>query len=317
MCTAPSFSTLHDDIQVSSHLNLAVAHLLPKSTPLTPEFPTLNPTTNVLPAGTASTAHAILTPNSCYTYDLDSFVRHNRHIYVPSHSNLQLRILQYKHDHLISGHFGITNTTKAVLIEYYWPSIHAFVKSYCISCIICKHSKAPWHKPYGFLKPLPALPCPWDSIFMDFIEQLPLSGGFTTILIIVDHLSKQGIFIPTVNTIDSKELALLFIMHVYSKHGVLNHTTSDHGTEFVSRFLCALGEALNMHLHFMSGYHPQGDGQTEQTNQTLEQYLCMYCNYHQSNWSTLLPLAEFTYNNTLSTTTGMTPLFANKVTTPT
>src|SRR5882724_261641 len=67
-----------------------------------------------------------------------------------------------------------------------------------------------------------------------------------------------------------------------------------------------------MKLHFTSGYHPKGDGQTERTNQTLEQYLRVYCNYQQDNWFELLPLAEFTYNNTLSATTGITPFFANK-----
>src|SRR5467141_2250493 len=67
-----------------------------------------------------------------------------------------------------------------------------------------------------------------------------------------------------------------------------------------------------MKLHFTSGYHPEGDGQTERMNQTLEQYLRVYCNYQQDNWSELLPLAEFTYNNTPSATTGITPFFANK-----
>src|SRR5882672_2911055 len=67
-----------------------------------------------------------------------------------------------------------------------------------------------------------------------------------------------------------------------------------------------------MKLHFTSGYHPEGDGQTEQTNQTLEQYLRVYCNYQQDNWSELLPLAEFAYNNTPSATTSITPFFANK-----
>ena len=67
-----------------------------------------------------------------------------------------------------------------------------------------------------------------------------------------------------------------------------------------------------MKLHFTSGYHPEGDGQTERTNQTLEQYLRVYCNYQQDNWSELLPLAEFAYNNSPSTTTGVTPFFANK-----
>src|SRR6266481_6639185 len=70
--------------------------------------------------------------------------------------------------------------------------------------------------------------------------------------------------------------------------------------------------ALNMKLHFTSAYHPEGDGQTEHTNQTLEQYLLVYCNYQQDNWSSLLPLTEFAYNNTPSATTRITPFFANK-----
>jgi len=67
-----------------------------------------------------------------------------------------------------------------------------------------------------------------------------------------------------------------------------------------------------MHLHFTSGYHPKGDGQTEHMNQTLEQYLYVYCNYQQDNWSELLLLVEFAYNNALSATTGVSPFFANK-----
>jgi hypothetical protein len=67
-----------------------------------------------------------------------------------------------------------------------------------------------------------------------------------------------------------------------------------------------------MCLHFTSGYHPKANGQAKCTNQTLEQYLCMYCNYRQDDWSTLLPLVEFAYNNTLNVWTGVTPFFTNK-----
>ena len=147
---------------------------------------------------------------------------------------------------------------------------------------------------------------------MDFIEQLPSSSGFTAILVIIDRLSKQSIFIPTHDTITSQELAKLFLLHVFSKHGVLAHVTSDRGTEFMSHFFQSLRKALNMHLHFTSGYHPEGDGQTERTNQTLKQYLRSYCNYQQDNWSELLPLAEFVYNNAPSATTGVSPFFVNK-----
>ena len=65
--------------------------------------------------------------------------------------------------------------------------------------------------------------------------------------------------------------------------GVLGPVTSKCGSEFVSRFFCSLGKALSMKLYFTSGYHPEGDGQTERVNQTLEQYLQAYCNYQQDN----------------------------------
>ena len=80
----------------------------------------------------------------------------------------------------------------------------------------------------------------------------------------------------------------------------------------MSSFFRTLGKALDMKLHFTSGYHPKGDGQTKHTNQTLEQYLRIYCNYQHSNWSDLLLLAEFAYNNTPNATTGVSPFFANK-----
>src|SRR5258707_6873442 len=67
-----------------------------------------------------------------------------------------------------------------------------------------------------------------------------------------------------------------------------------------------------MELHFTSGYHPEGDGQTEHLNQVLEQYLRAYTNYQQDDWSSLLPLVEFAYNNAMNETTGVSTFFANK-----
>ena len=120
---------------------------------------------------------------------------------------------------------------------------------------------------------------------MDFIEKLLSSSRFDTILVIVDQLTKQAIFIPAHNTITSMDLAHLFILYVFSKHNVPSHVTSNKGSEFVSNFFWSLGTALDMQLHFTSGYHPKGNGQTKCMNQTLEQYIHIYCNYQQDNWS--------------------------------
>jgi len=49
----------------------------------------------------------------------------------------------------------------------------------------------------------------------------------------------------------------------------------------------------------------------EQMNQTMEQYLPIYCDYYQDDWSQLLPLVKFVYNNAKNTSTGMSPFYAN------
>jgi len=247
-----------------------------------------------------------------WSVDDTGLLRLDNRIYVPDVQDLRLRVLQYRHDHPVSGHFGLNRTLDLIRRDYTWPGLRTFVAEYVNSCTNCGRSKVPRHKPYGLLQQLPIPEKPWNSISMDFIEQLPESGGFTSVLVVVDRLSKQGIFIPTHDTITSLDLAKLFVTHVFSKHGVPSHVTSNRGPEFVSHFFRSLGKALDMKLHFSSGYHPEADGQTERTNQTLEQYLRAYCNYQQDNWSELLPLAEFAYNNAPSAATGITPFFANK-----
>ena len=264
-----------------------------------------------LPSDPIASQH-LSSPQGRWSVDSDGFLRLDDRIYVPDSNNLRLRVLQYKHDHMLSGHYGQNKTLDLVRREYTWPEVCTFVKDFCKSCVTCMRSKSQRHRPYGFLKQLPIPDRPWNSISMDFIEKLPPSAGFDTILVIVDRLTKQSLFIPTHDTITSAELARLFILHVFLKHGVPSHVTSDHGSEFVSHFFRSLGQVLDMKLHFTSGYHPEGDGQTERTNQTLEQYLRIYCNYQQDNWSELLPIAEFAYNNAPSATTGISPFFANK-----
>jgi len=109
------------------------------------------------------------------------------------------------------------------------------------------------HRPYGLLKQLPIPEKPWNTISMDFIEKLPPSSGYTSILVVVDHLSKQLPFILIYDTIMSQQLAQLFVLHIFSKHGVPCHITSNCSSEFVSHFFWSLGMALDMKLHFTSG----------------------------------------------------------------
>jgi len=95
---------------------------------------------------------------------------------------------------------------------------------------------------------------------MDFIKKLLLSSRFDTILVIVNQLTKQAIFIPAHNTIISANLAHLFIFHVFSKHGIPSHVTSNRSSEFVLNFFWSLDTTLNIWLHFTSDYYPKDNG---------------------------------------------------------
>jgi hypothetical protein len=85
----------------------------------------------------------------------DGFLQHDGRIYVPNSDDLCLHVLQYKHDHVLSGHLGQNATLSLIRREYTWPGIRTSVVKFCKSCTTCMHSKSQRHKPYGFLKQLP------------------------------------------------------------------------------------------------------------------------------------------------------------------
>jgi len=90
------------------------------------------------------------------------------------------------------------------------------------------------HRPYGLLRPLPVPEHPGHSISMDFIQQLPASNGFTNILVVIDRLSKEGVFIPTTDTLTAPDVADVFVSRTFSKHGIPLRVSFDRGSEFTS-----------------------------------------------------------------------------------
>ncbi|MBW0535023.1 hypothetical protein O181_074738 [Austropuccinia psidii MF-1] len=129
------------------------------------------------------------------------------------------------------------------------------------------------------------------------------------ILAIVEMFSKMAVFIRTMSSITSLDLAHLFIDNIFSKHSFPSSIVSDRGSLFVSSFWTNLCQQLKISRALSTAYHPETDGQTERVNQILEQYLCMYVSYHQYDWNTWLPLAEFSYNNFDHSSTKKSPFF--------
>jgi len=94
-------------------------------------------------------------------------------------------------------------------------------------------------------------------------------------------------------------------------HGLPDEIVSDRDKLVTSKFWQSLTRQLGSKHKLSTTAHPQTDGQTEQTNQTLEQYLCCYINYQQNNWVELLPLAQFAYNSVKTEATQESPFYAN------
>src|SRR5882724_13255875 len=118
---------------------------------------------------------------------------------------------------------------------------------------------------------------------MDFTEGLPLSEGQDTILVVVCHLTKMVLFIPTFHEIDAEDLARIFLSQVFAKHGTPTDIISGQGKHFISRFWQSLCQLLGIKANFSTAYHPETDSQTEWVNQILEQYLLLsFCEYATS-----------------------------------
>ena len=120
---------------------------------------------------------------------------------------------------------------------------------------------------------------------------MPPSNYHDAILVVVDRLTKQAIFIATTKSMSAADVATLFLQHVVRLHGVPESMVSDRDPIFTCHFWRRLLELLGIKANRSSALHPQTDGQTERMNSVLEQYLRMYCDYQQSDWASLLPLA--------------------------
>ncbi|KNF05795.1 hypothetical protein PSTG_01192 [Puccinia striiformis f. sp. tritici PST-78] len=145
-----------------------------------------------------------------------SLLLFDERIYVPDDSSMKLEVLSSRHDSLLAGHHGQDKTQQLISRNFYWPRMTKDIREYVSACYQCQRNKTPRHKKYRLLQPLPIAPCPWDSLSMDHISQLPLLNGFDAILVVVDCFSKMALFLKTHTTATSEDLVNLFVESVFS-----------------------------------------------------------------------------------------------------
>jgi len=159
--------------------------------------------------------------------------------------------------------------------------------------------------PAGKLRPNQVPERPWQHISVDFITKLLVLKGHDSILVVCDRFSKMSHFVATTEKMTAEGLAKLFRDSVWKLHRLPESVISDRGPQFAAGMTKKLNKMLGIETKLSTAYHPETDGQTERTNQELEQYLRMYVNHRQNNWAEWLATAEFAFNNKVHAATKM------------
>jgi len=146
---------------------------------------------------------------------------------------------------------------------------------------------------------------------MDFITKLPRTpSGCDSIWVIVDRLTKSAHFLAIRESDPASKLAKLYVEEIVSRHGVPLDIISDRDSRYMSRVWQSMQAAMGTKLNVSTAYHPQTDGQTERTIQTLEDMLRACVIDFGGNWESHLALAEFSYNNSYHSSIDMAPFEA-------
>ncbi|GKF17221.1 putative reverse transcriptase domain-containing protein, partial [Tanacetum coccineum] len=172
------------------------------------------------------------------------------------------------------------------------------IATYVSKFLTCAKVKGEHQKPSG-LQVQPEIPqWKWEKITMDFVIKLPKTPtSQDTIWVIIDRLTKSAHFLPMKETDSMEKLTRQYLKDVVSRHGVPVSIISDRDNRFTSHFWQSLQEALGTQLDMSTAYHPQTDGQSERTIQTLEDMLRACVIDFGRSWDKHLPLVEFSYNN--------------------
>nr|GEU46492.1 putative reverse transcriptase domain-containing protein [Tanacetum cinerariifolium] len=194
----------------------------------------------------------------------------NGRSWLPYYGDLRIVIMHESYKSSYSIHPSSDKMYQDMNKLYQWPNMKSDIAIYVSKCLTCTKVKAEHQRPSSLLVQPEIRQWKWDNITMNFVTKLPKSSqGYDTIWVIVDQLTKFAIFIPMRETDPMEKLVMMYLKEK------------------------ALGTSLDMII----AYHPQTDGQSERTIQTLEDMLRACVIEFGKGWVNHLPLVEFSYNN--------------------
>ena len=229
-------------------------------------------------------------------------------ICVPDTDELRREILDEAHNAPYAMHPGATKMYNTMKPHYWWPGMKKDVAEFTARCLTCQQVKVEHQAPAGKLHLLSIPEWKWEKITMDFVTNLPKTQkGNDAIWIIVDRLTKSAHFLPIRWGCSLEHLAQRYVNEIVRLHGIPISIVSDRDPRFTSRFWKSFQDALGTRLNFSTAFHPQTDGQSERTIQTLEGMLRACVIEFKGSWDEYIALMEFAYNNQFHSSIGMAP----------
>ncbi|GJU85846.1 putative reverse transcriptase domain-containing protein [Tanacetum coccineum] len=217
----------------------------------------------------------------------------NEQSWIPCFEELRALIMHESHKLKYSIHPGSDKMYQDLKKLYWWPNMKAEIATYVSKCLTCAKVKIEYQKPSGLLVQPKFPQCKWENITMDFVTKLPKTAtGQDTIWVIIDRLTKSAHFSPMREDDTLEKLTRLYSKEVVSKHGVPVSIISGRNGKFTPHFWKSLNKTLGTRLDMSTTYHPETDGQSERTIQTLEDMLRAYVLDFGKGWDKHLPLAE-------------------------
>lgn len=202
-------------------------------------------------------------------------------------------LIKEVHSQPSAAHPGVRKMTQILQQRFWWPKMTKHIEQYVTNCHECRRARVPRDKSPGLLHPLPVPDHVWQHAVMDFKYMPTDEDGHDAILVFMDRLGKRPISIPCMRTCTARELANLFLIHIYRHYGAPDSMVSDRGTQFVSDFWNEVCYILQVKMNLSTAHSHQTAGQVEVMNQYIDQRLRPFVNFYQKNWSKLLPMVDF------------------------
>ncbi|GJX30828.1 putative reverse transcriptase domain-containing protein [Tanacetum coccineum] len=193
----------------------------------------------------------------------------NGRSWLPCYGDLRTVIMHESHKSKYFIHPGYKKMYQGMKKLYLWPNLKANIATYVSKCLMYAKVKAEHQRP----------------------------SGYDIIWVIVDRLTKSTIFVPMAETDLLERLVRMYLKEVVTRHGIHVLIICDRDPRFTLNFWRSLQKALGTNLDMSTTYHPQTDGQSKRTIQTLKDMLCACVIGFGKGWVSHLPLVEFSYNN--------------------